>query len=156
MSEVTAISFEVCGVPAPQGSKRAFTRNGKAWLDDVNSDKLKPWRSLVNNGAVDAMKGMPLMTGPLGARIEFRFQRPKGHFGTGKNANRLKDNSPTFKESKPDCDKLLRAVFDALTGVVWVDDSQVSVVTATKLYSVRPGCSIVVSTLSDLLTPREG
>lgn len=147
MSEVTAISFEVCGVPAPQGSKRAFTRNGKAWLDDVNADKLKPWRAVVNSAAADAMKGMPLITGPTHIQVEFRFPRPKGHFGSGKNSTRLKDNAPTFKESKPDCDKLLRAIFDALTGVVWKDDAQVADVVATKLYCDRPGCFISVSTL---------
>ena len=35
---------------------------------------------------------------------------------------------------KPDIDKLLRALLDAMTGVVYVDDSQVACIWATKEY----------------------
>jgi crossover junction endodeoxyribonuclease RusA len=44
----------------------------------------------------------------------FRFTRPKGHYGTGKNANRLKVSAPDFHLVKPDADKLQRAIGDSI------------------------------------------
>ena len=37
--------------------------------------------------------------------------------------------------TKPDVDKLFRALSDALTGLVWVDDSQVCVSAINKVYA---------------------
>ena len=36
---------------------------------------------------------------------------------------------------KPDCDNVLKAVKDALTGIVWVDDCQVDAVYVSKVYA---------------------
>jgi crossover junction endodeoxyribonuclease RusA len=51
--------------------------------------------------------------------------RPKGHYGSGKNELTVKNSAPKYPDKKPDCTKLLRALEDALTGILWIDDSQV-------------------------------
>ena len=46
----------------------------------------------------------------------------------------------------PDLDKLIRGVLDALTAVVYRDDSQVTRITAQKVYGERPGVWIQART----------
>lgn len=59
---------------------------------------------------------------------------------------------------QPDVDKLLRALMDALTGIVWVDDSQVSFVAVNKSYAWngKPGAFVVVDFLGDEQLQRIG
>ena len=73
--------------------------------------------------------------------------RLKGHYGTGKNAGTLKPSAPLFHTSKPDLDKLVRCIKDALTGIAWKDDAQVSLVCATKVYDEQPGARISIKPL---------
>lgn len=47
---------------------------------------------------------------------------------------------------RPDLDNYLKSAKDALTGVVWLDDSQVTEVSARKIYSEQPMMRITVST----------
>ncbi len=46
----------------------------------------------------------------------------------------MKRGTPSFVTVKPDLDKLVRAIMDSLSSVVWRDDAQVAQVRATKLY----------------------
>lgn len=52
---------------------------------------------------------------------------------------------------QPDIDKLLRALLDAMTGIVWVDDSQVCYCVANKVYAWQgsPGAVVVVDFMND-------
>ena len=79
--------------------------------------------------AMEKWKGSPIV-GPVDIEAHFYFSRPKSH-STKKGA---RANAPFWKESKPDIDKLLRAVLYALTHVIYTDDSQVCVVRASKNY----------------------
>lgn len=45
----------------------------------------------------------------------------------------------------PDLDKLTRAVLDALTGIVWVDDRQVVALHSTKVQGATPGVDVTVT-----------
>lgn len=74
-------------------------------------------------------------------RAEFRFARPKSHL-TKKGV--LTKSAPRTHVSKPDLDKLVRTVLDALTGVVIHDDSQVCGIVAQKDYA-DPGVQVVVT-----------
>lgn len=47
--------------------------------------------------------------------------------------------------SRPDLDNVVKALKDALTGVVWRDDSVVTEIHAAKIYSDTPGVEIIVS-----------
>jgi Holliday junction resolvase RusA-like endonuclease len=126
---VTTISFTVPGVPAPQGSK-VRTK----WGVREDNPATRPWRTSVAWEATAAMQEVDPLVGPLFLDVTFCFPRPKSHFGTGKNADVLKDNAPIYHVAKPDCDKLVRAIGDSLTGIVYRDDSQLAAVIAKKLY----------------------
>lgn len=144
------ISFFVPGIPAPGGSKKAFV-NPKTKrvvvVDDAKNNK--PWRERVASFARDHLKGRPPLSGPLCVTLAFTVPRPKGHFGTGRNAGKVRDSAPPYPSVKPDALKLARSTEDALTGVLWIDDAQTVVLEVTKCYGEAPGVWVVVSLLSN-------
>lgn len=126
-------SFNVVGRPAPQGSK---TYLGKGQFKE-QSRYVAAWRNDVRNAASKAF-GEALANGPLMTEMIFMFARPKCHHVAGKIDRPLKDDAPFWHTSAPDRDKLERATNDAMTGVIWVDDSQVAATLSQKIY-VEPG-----------------
>lgn len=99
-----------------------------------DNPKLKKWQRHVERSAQRAMDGRPLITGPVRATFVFYVPRPLNHFGTGKNADKLKASARRHPEVKPDALKLARGVEDALTDVVYVDDAQIVTETILKRY----------------------
>lgn len=142
------IRFVVYGLPQPRGSKNAFVnrKTGKAIVTDDNP-RSREWMNLVRDKAVLAMADQPLLDGPLKLGITFYLPRPKGHYGTGRNANIVRPSAPLFPASRPDATKLLRGVEDALTGTVYHDDGQVVIQMVMKRYAERPRAEIVVGCL---------
>ncbi len=140
------INFFVAGRAAPQGSKRHV---GGGRMVEM-SKRLKPWRADVGREASIAMRGEEMAQGPVWVSLDFTFDRPKGHFRTGRYAALLRGTSPTSHTTQPDLDKLIRSTCDALTGIVFKDDSQVYRISATKRYvdglDGKSGCWVRVNT----------
>ena len=135
--------FSVNGLPIAQGSKRVI---GKAVIES-NQSRLKPWRQEVAQMALAEMDGDLTYSGPVSVTVMFFLPRPRGHYGTGRNADKLRDSAPAAPAVKPDIDKLARSVLDALTGIVFHDDSQVVTLTAHKVYAEYrnyPGATVEV------------
>jgi crossover junction endodeoxyribonuclease RusA len=128
------IQFSVIGDPAPQGSKRVF--NGV--LVEA-SRKCKPWRERVHWAAKEAC-GEPI-GGPVRVSLSFRLSPPKQWRPTLKLFRRRRG----WPTTKPDIDKLARAVLDALTDVAYRDDSQVCALLVEKRYDNIPGLDCLVS-----------
>lgn len=123
--------------PAPKGSYR-FVRGHAIPM----SKREKPWRNLVADNARIAMTREKFTQFdkdvPVSVRITFFMSRPKT----------VKRHMPTVP---PDIDKLCRAILDALTDArVWVDDSQVVDLGATKIYTsgIHVGAHITVEGLA--------
>ena len=154
-----SIVFTVYGAPAPAGSKRSLVPTDKhgnpyrskktnriiANTVDANP-RSKGWKNQVANEAARHVSG-PLITGPVKLELTFFMERPKGHYGTGRNAGKLKVSAPKYHTSKPDALKLARGVEDSLTDVVWKDDSQVVFGSQSKEYGERPGVWIRITEL---------
>jgi Holliday junction resolvase RusA-like endonuclease len=140
------VQFTVYGKPQPAGSKRAFVVKGRAVVTDDNA-KSKPWKQEVSGTALRAMSdaGVPWMEGPLGLTCVFYLARPKGHYGSGRNAAQVKESAPPFPVVKPDATKLVRGVEDALTGIVWKDDAQVVAQTVLKRYGEPERVEVTVT-----------
>jgi len=136
---MASISFDVRGIrPASQGSKRHV--GGGRMVEQ--SPYLKAWREAVRQEALSTEESMAL--GPVTLELAFRFFRPKGHFNS---KGELKPNAPMRMITTPDLDKLQRSTLDALTGVLFKDDSQVCRILAMKCYCLEgelEGCEIVV------------
>jgi crossover junction endodeoxyribonuclease RusA len=137
------ITIEVRGLPAPQGSKRHVGHG----IMVESSRAVGPWREAVRAEAQRAVKHP--FVGPVKVEITFGLPRPRSHYGTGKNAGRVRDGAPWYPHGRPDLDKLARAVLDGLTaGCSWVDDAQVVCLTARKVYD-SPGCRISIKGVGD-------
>lgn len=119
----TSRSLVVYGRPEPQGSTRAFMpKRGKFPVVTSDNPKVKPYRQQI---ALTAMaKGIRpcAREASLSVKLSFYFTRPAS-------AKRRLD--PVVK---PDLDKLVRSVFDALTGVAFVDDAQITKLETGKDY----------------------
>ena len=135
------LEFVVAGIPAPQGSKRAFVRGGRVSLVE-SCARVKPYRALVSLAASQARTEAPTQQ-PVGIAIAFVFVRPKSHY-TSKGV--LRAGAPTHP-GKPDIDKLCRAVLDALTGILYHDDAQVVSLSASKRYGVASMTAISLFTV---------
>ena len=134
-----SVRLIVPGVPAPQGS---LVRT-KFGVRDANP-ATRPWRAAISAEAAAAMNGTRMLTGPVKVRAELQLPRSKSHYGTGRNAGVLKASAPLYCETKPDADKLARAIGDALTGIVFRDDSQIVMWEIVKRYGDPAGCVVSV------------
>jgi Holliday junction resolvase RusA-like endonuclease len=155
---VFRFEFTVPGHPQPAGSKRGFPvkrkdgARGVAVVDD--NPRTKAWQATVALTAADALQlhtgaddDPELLVGPLGMALTFTFKRPQGHFGSGRNFHNVRASAPAWPAVRPDTTKLVRAVEDALTGVVWRDDAQVVEQYAAKRYGEPEGVRVTLWTL---------
>lgn len=133
------IEFFVPGIPAPGGSKKAFQskKTGRIFVtDDAKGNRA--WKNTVRDWAGVGYRGEPLAV-PLFLDVLFVVPRPKGHYGTGKHAGRVKHTAPRHPAVKPDVTKLLRSTEDALTGLLWIDDALIVEQYVKKCYADQPG-----------------
>lgn len=153
------LRFTVLGKPQPAGSKRAFAvkkggvPTGQIAVTDDNP-KAKSWQREVKIAAREALDAIGpdglLTADAVSVSMTFYAARPKGHYGTGRNAAVLKPSAPPLPIVKPDSLKLARGTEDAMTGVVYKDDSQVVDLTVRKRYGLPERCEIVVRGCSDI------
>jgi len=144
----TVIRFAVTGTPSPQGSKTTGrTKTGHSFVREDNP-QLTPWRNALAYAAHQAMNGRPPLTGPAYLEAAFRFPRPKSHYRTGKHAGELKPAAPSNCPTRPDLDKLTRALGDAITGIALTDDAQIAELLATKTYG-PPGVDVYLCNLNE-------
>lgn len=132
------VDFFAAGEPKPKGSTRAFVvrrATGKlgAATTSANPEE-RDWRAVVAHEARLAMAGRVPFNVPVAMTLVFVMVRPGAHFGTGRNEMVLRPSAPVAPMTKPDLDKLVRSVKDALTGVVYQDDARVVQVLARKVY----------------------
>jgi crossover junction endodeoxyribonuclease RusA len=137
------ISFTVPGRAQPAGSKRAFIRGGRPVVVDANPNA-GAWKERVALVAAQAHRGPPI-TGPVELSITVRLLRPQGHW---KKSGGLVKDAPEYPIVRPDLTKLVRALEDALTGIVWLDDSQVIAQHVKKIYADRDEVLISARRLS--------
>lgn len=130
------------GDPVCKGSM-APRPSSKFGMYHTNATKLRPWEHIIALKAAEEWD-QRLWGGPVQLWLRFCFHRPNAHFRSGKNSQLLKADSPTHPTAKKknDLDKLVRAVMDALTGVVYVDDAQVWSLESEKIYSEIPGVKV--------------
>lgn len=141
---VDCIQFFVPGLPAPQGSKRAFVRAGKPVLTE-DCKRTRPWRTQVAAVALEHAPAAP-WEGPVALCLDFILPRPGS----------IPHERRGYPAAKPDDDKLLRAVSDALTGVLYRDDAQRCETHVHKRYVSevwpRPGVQIELTRMRCLHT----
>lgn len=123
-----AFTVTIPGTPIPQGSHRII--RGRI-IDD--NPTLAQWRESVAWHAKAALPQGWDTGGPFEVVAKFWFDRPRSHLRA--------DGTPLprwispWKPTRPDTDKLARAVLDSLTAAgVWGDDGQCARLVAVKAW----------------------
>ena len=101
------------------------------------------WQENISSAARVQMNGTAPWPGAVRLMAEFRLPAPQA------TPARKRGWLPHTK--RPDVDKLARALLDPLTGIIWVDDSQVCFASVNKVYAWegRPGAMVIIDFLSD-------
>jgi crossover junction endodeoxyribonuclease RusA len=174
---VTSITFTVHEHPESQGSIKSFSMVDKPAVESLarlfanrppnydtaydailavckrtrailtsDNPELKKYRKVVADAATRAiqMAGLPIppidKTTAVKISLHFVFLRPES----------VKAHKRPYPVVKPDIDKLMRAVLDSLTGVVYVDDSQVvEAAKITKRYGPQESVTVQVDSIED-------
>lgn len=113
------VEFVVEGNPITQGSYRSFGGN---FVPAVKG--LKDWREAIGWTAVGKMQGRSPSVLPIEVELDFVVPTPKKREG----------ELWPIQHGTGDIDKLSRAALDALTRLVYVDDSQVVRMLSSKRY----------------------
>jgi len=126
------MNFEilVLGIPEPKGSYHMQRRGAKSWIvagSNANmKNRMDEWAFRVKTHAERSARANGLAAPcdePLAADVTFYLPRPKSA------AKRI------HCAVRPDCDKLLRGVFDNLIGIVMTEDSRIVNLSGRKVYA---------------------
>jgi len=125
-NESVYLSLEID--PIPKGRPK-FTKQGRCYTPK----KTKEFENELYFMAKDIYKGEPL-EGALHIDISFYLRKPKT----------VKRKYPHVK---PDLDNYIKGTLDALNGLLYLDDSQVVTITASKAYRSSGGIEIKLKKL---------
>lgn len=133
------IFFTVPGAAVPKGRPK-FARRGNFTVA-YTPEKTVSFENLVKSRADDAMNGQQMHMGPVSANIVIALPVPTSWSKKNKEAALLGRIAPT---KKPDSDNVIKAIFDAMNGIVFKDDAQVVVLTTSKVYAQSPSTLVQI------------
>ena len=136
------IAFVVPGVPVGKGRPRATkTRDG---VRMYTPGKTVSYEAVVAYAGRQAMAGRNPEQGALAVSLYILVPIPSSWSLAKQKRAAFGLIMPT---TKPDIDNIEKAVFDALNGVCWRDDVQVTDVMKFKRYGYQPGVHVTIKTL---------
>lgn len=131
------IVLTIPGHPAPKGSLKCVGARGKVRHQLIEDNtKTAPWRAKIVKACEQVTQHADARQ-PVDIELTFTLERPPSHYGTGRNANVLKDRAPAYPSTHGtgDIDKLARLAIDALQDAgVLPDDAQVTDLLVRKRY----------------------
>lgn len=137
------VRFTVPGEPQGKGRARVGTIAGKARM--FTPAKTVAYEGLIAVVAQEAMSGADLFQGPVMVEVVMHCPiRPS--WSKKKQAMALA--SEIYPTSKPDADNCLKAVCDALNGIVWRDDTQATDIHMKKRFSSTPRVEVIITPLA--------
>ncbi len=121
-SEIVTVEINPSGIYGKQRHRHGIDRNGKARGFSSSAEKARE-REISSAFALQAGTANAEFDGELHVTIDVQRSCPK--------------NTPKFRRGepdtyKPDADNISKLVLDALNGIAWKDDSQVTVLTVKK------------------------
>ena len=135
---MSAVAFSVPGDPVPQPRPRVTTRGGHGHAYTPASHAIHRYRQAVA-AAAKAAGATPTDRTPITLIVDLVFARPKSHYRKAG----LRDDAPVLPRA--DCSNVLKGIEDALNGVAWVDDSQVSRLVVEKSYGTEGRTTVRIS-----------
>jgi crossover junction endodeoxyribonuclease RusA len=138
---VSEIRFVVYGEAAGKGSITSRWVPGKGRTISHSPASTVKWEALVRKIAQDHVPQEGLLQGPLHVNLDCHLLKPKS-----------KPKRVNWPTTKPDIDKIARAVLDAMTGVIYRDDAQVVALRVAKFYGDPPRLEIAIQFIGEVST----
>lgn len=140
-----AIRVSVAGRPASKGRARnnPFVKSARPYTPE----KTRSWQAKVGAMVQDIMNGRPPISGPVRLDVRACF-RPSDSWPGWKRELAL--SGKMLHTTKPDMDNITKIIKDSCNGVVWIDDSYVSIGTQVKVYG-EVDCTVFTITPIDAL-----
>ena len=133
--EMISIKFTVYG--KPQGKARPrFTRQGRAYTPKQTAD----YERQIKQAYISAGGQLISDTAPIIVCITAEFKKAKS-------------NKMDFPTLKPDADNIAKAVCDALNGIAYKDDKQITCLTVGKVWA-EDGIEKVVVEIEQIIHSR--
>jgi Holliday junction resolvase RusA-like endonuclease len=144
---MTTISFNVPGAPVGKGRPKVSSRGGK-FSRMYTPDKTASYEGVVALAAQQAMAGRDLIAGPVDVDMLMVLAVPAS-WSKKKQAAALAGE--VYPTKKPDADNVIKAIFDGINGVVWVDDVQACDIHVRKRYGAVPCVRVDVKEIQGAL-----
>lgn len=141
------IHFVVPSVPVAQPRVKATNFGGHSRVytptktTTGRTNGIAEYKASVRHSFAAVYGGAPT-GGPLSLQVLFVLPRTKGQFWKRQPMPRL------WHEKKPDVDNLVKSLCDALTGLAWVDDTQVCHLSVQKVIAAgdeQPHVDVTIS-----------
>lgn len=127
----------------PMGAVR-MTRRGK--FTSPTAQRYLEYKEYLKWNARQQVKELPFEKGEaLRVTITFYMPIPPSWSQKKKDAH-----VKAWHTTKPDIDNLVKGAFDALNGIAWFDDNQVTSVITSKYYDLNPRIELNVMKLSEV------
>ncbi len=123
-------NFTVMGEAVGKGRPK-FARRGN-FVTAYTPAKTKDYEALVQEAATKAMRGVAPCSGSIQVNMQIYVEPPKSWSKIKRNSALLGDIKPS---TKPDIDNVIKGVFDAMNGIVFLDDKQICSLSVAKAYN---------------------
>lgn len=137
------IKFIIPGEPKPKQSARfRIVGSGKnAFVQSYQPKAVVQNSKQISASVLSQLpKGYELMDGAIGVKVHFVFPPLKSW--SKKKLKELEDGAIIFKTTKPDMDNCLKPLADAMEGVVFTNDSRISIIHGAKIFGLEPRIEI--------------
>ena len=143
-----ALHVTIFGEPVAQGRPRAFYRPGLG-VRVYDPEKSRSWKGMaqvhMREALAHAGAGSPLFAdGPVELLVVAVFTCPRSQWRKRDPPQRRP------KATRPDGENIAKAVQDAGTGILWLDDAQVARLVVEKIYGAQGEAPRVELTVSEL------
>jgi Holliday junction resolvase RusA-like endonuclease len=122
------------------------TKTGHAYYDE----KTKEYRERVRQCAIVAQAGREPLTGALAMFVDCVLPIPASWPAHKKQAAL----HGQWHVLRPDSSNIIKGIEDSLNGIVYEDDSQISLLVGAKSYGTEPEAKVTIYQLNDLNNPR--
>lgn len=117
-------------IPGRLAGKARIRRDGRGGAHFFKDDRTRAAENNVGWSAARAMGNRPPIEGPVSVEIDEWRAKPKSW-------SEKKKHAAIYVTGKPDCDNLSKLICDAMNGIVYRDDSQISDLEVHRRYSVH-------------------
>ena len=142
---VIVVAGEAVPLKAPQ-FRNIKTRDGRQFTSAYQPSHVKKYQTHIRMQAEAAMHDRDPMTGPLVLAATFVMPMPKSFSKRRVGQALIGAERPI---TRPDCSNLLKALEDAMTGIVYRDDAQLVEVHVRKVFGSKPQMQAEIKPLGD-------